>query len=227
MRSASRFSAIIFDCDGVLVDSEVVALEVEIAALAGVGLHFERSEYSARFLGMSNVAFHAAVEEECRTRTGRALPADFRERCRSGYLAAAHRMTEVPGARAAIAPLKLPRAVASSSTDAALSKKLRNAGLWDLFAPHIYSADHVARAKPAPDLFLHAARALAVEPAHCLVIEDSQNGVAAAQAAGMTAWGFLGGGHHHENAGAALIAAGAERLVSDWPEAATLFARLS
>lgn len=227
MNSPSQFSAVIFDCDGVLVDSEIVALEVELAALATIGLTYDIDEYKARFMGMSSAAFYSAVEEDCRTRQGHPLPEDFRDRCRAGYRAAAHRMVEVPGARAVATAIPHRKAVASSSTAEALSHKLRAADLWDLFAPHIYSADHVAHAKPAPDLFLHAADALQAEPRACLVLEDSANGVIAARAAGMTVWGFTGGGHMDEATGHRLLAAGAMRLVPSWTAAGELFAGLA
>jgi beta-phosphoglucomutase-like phosphatase (HAD superfamily) len=103
-----------------------------------------------------------------------------------------------------------------------LERKLKRTGLWDHFAPHVYSADHVVDAKPAPDLFLHAAAALATAPADCLVLEDSVNGVIGAKAAGMTVWGFLGGGHATDALGDHLLAVGASRLVRDWAEAARL-----
>ncbi len=224
MTPPSRFSAIIFDCDGVLVDSEIIAQEIELAALAEAGLAYEPGEYRTRFMGMSTAALHAAADADCRLRTGRGLPADFRQKCRVHYRAAAHRLREVPGAREAVAGLSRLKAVASSSTTEALTEKLRATRLWDLFAPHIYSADHVTHAKPAPDLFFFAADALRVEPGRCLVLEDTANGVAAARAAGMTAWGFTGGGHMDDASGARLLSAGAERLVSDWRRAAELFA---
>jgi len=104
-------------------------------------------------------------------------------------------------------------------------------GLWPHFEPHVYSADHVVNAKPAPDLFLHAAERLGVPSGECLVLEDSVNGVTAARAAGMRVWGFLGGGHVHgrqfrDKMGERLTMAGAERLVRDWPEAGRLLAQL-
>jgi HAD superfamily hydrolase (TIGR01509 family) len=214
------FDAVIFDCDGVLVDSEVLALEVEIVALREIGLVYEESEYKARFLGMSTNAFYDAIESDHRTRNGAGLPDGFRAMCNARYVAAWHRLAEVPGARAAVSRLSRPKAVASSSSTDALSRKLRKTDMWDLFAPHIYSADHVVRAKPAPDLFLHAAAALGVAPARCLALEDSANGVRAARAAGMSVWGFMGGGHMDEAAGARLLAAGAERLIRDWADEA-------
>jgi HAD superfamily hydrolase (TIGR01509 family) len=217
------FKAVIFDCDGVLVDSEKLALEVELDVLAELGLTFERDDYVLRFMGLSADAFHAAIEEEAQKRLGRSIQAEVRgsERLRQVMIA---QLTEVPGALEAVVALKLPKAIASSGSRAGLERKLKQTGLWDHFTPHVFSADHVANAKPAPDLFLHAARSLDVAPADCLVLEDSVNGVIGAKAAGMTVWGFLGGGHAHDGLGRRLISAGAARLVKDWPEAAHLLA---
>jgi HAD superfamily hydrolase (TIGR01509 family) len=220
-------SAVIFDCDGVLVDSEVLALEVELAILAEQGLSFEREDYVTRFMGLSYEAFHDVIDEEAQKRLGRSISEKIRgelaTRLRQTMIA---RLTEVPGAVAAVAGTAHLKAVASSSTKEGLERKLRQVGLWSYFEPHVYSADHVQNAKPAPDLFLHAAEKLGVRPGECLVLEDSVNGVVAAKAAGMRVWGFLGGGHVHDRLGARLTAAGAERLVADWPEAAKLLAVL-
>ena len=220
-------SAVIFDCDGVLVDSEILALEVELAMLAEQGLHFAREDYVTRFMGLSYQAFHDVMDAEARLRLGRPIPDAFRDqlaaRLRQTMIA---RLTEVPGAGAAVARTLLPKAVASSSTREGLERKLKQVGLWAHFAPHVYSADHVTHAKPAPDLFLHAAQALGMAPEECLVLEDSINGVTAARRAGMPVWGFLGGGHAHDRLGARLTEAGAERLVTDWPQAADLLAGL-
>jgi HAD superfamily hydrolase (TIGR01509 family) len=215
------FAAVIFDCDGVLVDSEKLALEVELDVLAEMGLTFDRDDYVLRFMGLSTEAFHVAMDEEARARLGRPVSAEVRGSGRLREVMRAH-LTEVPGAAEAVAALQLPKAIASSASAQGLERKLRQTGLWDHFAPHIYSADHVTHAKPAPDLFLHAAAALGVAPADCLVLEDSVNGVVAAKAAGMTVWGFLGGGHAHDRLGARLVAAGAARLVLGWPETAAL-----
>ena len=219
--------AVIFDCDGVLVDSEVLALEVELAILAEQGLNFQREDYVTRFMGLSDQAFHDVIDVEAQKRLGRSISdtirAELATRLRQTMIA---RLTEVPGANEAVAGVALLKAVASSSTKEGLERKLRQVGLWPHFEPHVYSADHVANAKPAPDLFLHAADQLGVRPEQCLVLEDSVNGVVAARAAGMRVWGFLGGGHVHDGLGNRLTAAGAERLVRDWPEAATLLADL-
>jgi HAD superfamily hydrolase (TIGR01509 family) len=126
------------------------------------------------------------------------------------------RLAEVSGALAAVRSLRGLKAVASSSREAALEKKLRKTGLWEHFAPHVYSAEHVTHSKPAPDLFLHAANALGVSPGDCLVLEDSVNGVTAAHAAGMRVWGFMGGGHMDEHSRARLEGAKVERVIEDW-----------
>jgi HAD superfamily hydrolase (TIGR01509 family) len=221
-------SAVIFDCDGVLIDSEILALEVELAILAEHGLHFEREDYVTRFMGLSHDAFHDVIDNEAKKRLGHSISHIIRDelaaRLRQTMIA---RLTQVPGAAAAVVQTALPKAVASSSTKEGLERKLKQVGLWEHFAPHVYSADHVTHAKPAPDLFLHAAKALDIPPGECLVLEDSVNGVIAAKRAGMRVWGFLGGGHVHDRLGAKLIAAGAERLVRDWPQAAILLASLN
>ncbi len=220
-------SALIFDCDGVLVDSEILAQEVESKVLAEIGLHYDRHEFTARFMGMSDSAFWDALEKDGQDKLGRSITAELRgpmkELMREAVLT---RLTEVPGALNAIASVKHKKAVASSSTKQGLEIKLKMVGHWDHFAPHVYSAEHVTHAKPAPDLFLHAARMINIAPQDCLVLEDSINGVTAGRAAGMRVWGFLGGGHMDERIGDRLLAAGAERLVKDWPEAARLFAAL-
>ena len=220
-----RFKAVIFDCDGVLVDSEVIALKVELEMLAEQGLHFEPADYAVRFMGLSTDAYHAAIDEEARKRLGRPIAEAIRqsERLRAVMVA---ELTEVPGAGEAVAGLTLPKAIASSGSMGGMERKLKRTGLWEHFVPHVYSADHVAKAKPAPDLFLHAAAALDIVPADCLVLEDSVNGVVGAKAAGMTVWGFLGGGHAHDGLGERLLDAGAEKLVRDWPEAARLLAEV-
>ena len=205
------------------MDSEVIALRVEQEILAEQGLIFERSDYINRFMGLSTDAYHAALDEEAQARLGRPISQAVRQSDRLRAVMMAE-LIEVPGAGKAIAGLTLPKAIASSGSVGGLERKLKRTGLWDHFAPHVYGADHVTNAKPAPDLFLHAAAALGVTPGDCLVLEDSVNGVIGAKAAGMTVWGFLGGGHADDGLGARLVQAGAARLVRDWPEAARLLA---
>ena len=221
-------SAVIFDCDGVLVDSEILAIEVETDMLAALGLHYDLPTFRARFLGMHDVAFRDALDADRRALHGVGLPADFLTETQARRRAAVDdRLVEVVGARRAVETLTAPKAVASSTGAAFLERKLRKTTLWDLFAPHAYSADLVARGKPAPDIFLHAAHALGVAPAHCLAIEDSANGVAAARAAGMRVWGFTGGGHCGAETAGALRAAGADDVLATWAAAERHFARLA
>jgi HAD superfamily hydrolase (TIGR01509 family) len=218
---------VLFDCDGVLVDSEILAHEIETAVLDSIGLHYDRHDFTERFMGMSDAAFFAALEADGRARLGRSIIAEIRPRMDDGLRQAVQdRLSEVPGALRAVSTVRHAKAVASSSTLHRLGVKLRKTGLWEPFAPHVYSAEHVTHAKPAPDLFLHAAAALATAPAQCLVIEDSVNGVVAGRAAGMRVWGFAGGGHMTDRLTARLSAAGAERIVADWREAEGLFAAL-
>jgi len=218
-------AAVIFDCDGVLVDSEILALEVEIVLLAEIGLTYDASEYRRRFLGMHDHAFRDALDADCRAVTGQPLPADFLDRTHAQRLAACHdRLRAVAGAADALSVLTRPKAVASSSGTGFLREKLALGGLLELFDPHVYSADLVGRGKPHPDIFLHAAEQLSADPTACVAIEDSVNGVLSARAAGMEVWGFCGGGHMDEEAARRLAEAGAHRIVGDWREARGLFA---
>jgi HAD superfamily hydrolase (TIGR01509 family) len=220
-------AAVIFDCDGVLVDSEVLIHAIELEVLSGLGLHYESGPFKARFMGLSNASYFAQLDKEAIERIGRPIEAEAKPRMVAMIEKAfADQLAEVKGARAAVGALHLPKAVASSSGIRALDYKLKKLELWDAFAPHVYSGEHVAHAKPAPDLFLHAAAKLDVPPGDCLVIEDSVNGVRAGLAAGMTVWGFAGGGHMDAAMGARLVEAGAVRLVADWDEAKALFAGL-
>jgi HAD superfamily hydrolase (TIGR01509 family) len=211
----------------VLVESEVIAHEVELAVLAEIGMRYDPHDFAIRFMGMSDTAFWAALDADARAQLGRPIMDEIREPMLARYRRAIEtRLTEVDGALSAVRALRLPKAVGSSSTVRGLEIKLKKVGHWDHFAPHIYSAEHVTHAKPAPDLFLHAARMLDVDPRDCLVIEDTVNGVTAGRAAGMTVWGFRGGGHMTDRIAERLTHAGAERIVADWAEAEALFAAL-
>jgi HAD superfamily hydrolase (TIGR01509 family) len=220
------FDAVIFDCDGVLVDSEVLALEVELSLLGELGLEYDPVAFAHRYMGMPDAAFFAALGADYRDRTGRSLPDTFPGLHRQRLTQAlAMRLRAVPDVELAGAACSSRKAVASSSTPAALRGKLEQVGLWASFAPHIYGGTLVKRGKPAPNLFLHAADALGVSPSRCLVLEDSVNGVLAGCAAGMTVWGFVGGRHCSAASGPALVSAGASRSVGDWREFVRLLER--
>ena len=189
-------NAVIFDCDGVLVNSESLILEVELAGLAEIGLTYARADFITRFLGMGEADFEAALDADHHAAFGAPLPAGFFDHLYERRIAAVERdVRAIDGAKAFAQSLIGPKAVASSSKTKALAMKLERSGLASLFGAHVYSADRVANAKPAPDLFVHAAEQLGAPPTDCLVIEDSEHGVRAAVAAGMACWGFTGGGH--------------------------------
>jgi len=204
---------VIFDCDGVLVDSEVLALGVTRRRLGEAGLHLTDEETRERFLGMRLDSVVRKVEAEL----GARLPEAFCGNLSSEILSAFRReLKGVEGVREAVAGLSARVCVASSSSPERLSLALRVTGYEALFGPNIFSAAEVAEGKPSPDLFLFAARAMGAKPQDCLVIEDSVAGVAAARAADMTAFGFVGASHFSgTDDGADLKAAGAALIFDD------------
>lgn len=219
---AGGFDLVIFDCDGVLIDSELLSAEADIACLAEDGIAVSAEEILDRYLGISMAGFVADIE----ARYARRLSPDFADRYRkrlAGIFAA--RLRPVAGIAAVVDSLAGRKCVASSSAPDRLDLSLSLAGLRDRFAPHIFSATQVARGKPAPDLFLFAAERMAVTPAVCAVIEDSPAGVAAAVAAGMTAIGFTGGSHCRPGHAARLTAAGASSTVATPGELLPLLGR--
>lgn len=213
MTAASAITAVIFDCDGVLIDSEVLSLEIEMALLAECGLSYEIPDYKQRFMGLPAKAYLAELTADSIARTGRPLPEDIEPRHRALFRKACEeRLRAIAGARALADSLPHPKAVASSSSERGLSWKLGLTGLHDAFAPHIYSAQHVERGKPAPDLFLFAADKIGADPQTTLVIEDSRNGILAAKAGGMIAAGLTAGAHCDDDHAEMLIAAGADHV---------------
>lgn len=207
--------AVIFDCDGVLIDSETIAHEVELEAMQRLGLLFDRTKDQAQFQGLAVKDWGDALEAHCRAKLGRPLPSGFIDDLSAEITRRVLAdIRPIAGAFAAARAFVGRKAVASSSPRIELHGKIRALGLWDAFDGHVYSGDDVARGKPAPDLFLMSAQALRVSPTRCVVIEDSSNGVKAGVAAGMTVWGFVGGPHCPPDQAARLMAAGAARVHS-------------
>jgi HAD superfamily hydrolase (TIGR01509 family) len=205
----TRPKLVIFDCDGVLVDSEVIGCRVEAEELGRVGIGVTAAQILERFIGATAAETFRTLEAE----HGRKLPEGFVLRVKDAILAAVTaELRAIEGVAAALERIALPVCVASSSDPARIEHSLKTVGLLERFAPHIFSASAVARGKPAPDLFLHAAARMGVAPAHCVVIEDSLRGVEAGVAAGMRVLGFAGGGHCGLGHGERLRAAGAERV---------------
>jgi D-ribulokinase len=204
---------VIFDCDGVLVDSEVIALGVMRRRLGEAGLRLTDAETRERFLGRRLDSSLRGIESEL----GAPLPETFRDDFSREILSAfARELKGVEGVRQAVEGLRARVCVASSSGPERIRLSLRVAGYETLFAPNIFSAAAVAEGKPSPDLFLYAARAMGAAPKDCLVIEDSVAGVVAGRAAGMRVFGFVGASHFSPlDDGAHLTAAGAELLFGD------------
>ena len=181
---------VIFDCDGVLVDSEHVAVKVDVEVFAALGLTLTEKEVIERFVGRSDKDIASQLEAEL----GRALPADWEEEYTPLYREAfASQLQPVDGVIEALDEITIPCCVASSGTHEKLRYTLGLTGLYERFAGRIFSVTEVARGKPAPDLFLHAARQIGVDPRRCAVVEDSRWGVEAARAARMRAFGYAGG----------------------------------
>jgi HAD superfamily hydrolase (TIGR01509 family) len=184
-----RVDLVIFDCDGVLVDSERLAVRVESALLGELGWPITEAEVLEQFVGRSDAYMLGVIEREL----GRAVP-DWKEQYES-RLHAAFRAELVPvaGIARALQKLTVPYCVASSGTYDKMRLTLGITGLLEHFDGRMFSTTEVPNAKPAPDLFLHAAARMGVQPDHCVVVEDSKSGVAAARAAGMRSLGYAGG----------------------------------
>ena len=201
---------LIFDCDGVLVDSEPLSCELDAELLTQCGVSYTAAEVARDFTGVSLKDQIARIEAE----RGVRLPDDFRERLNQALFARFEtELKPVQGVRDAILALPFPRCVASSSAPERIALSLRVTGLSDFF-DHVFSSTQVPRGKPAPDLFLYAAGRMNARPGDCLVIEDSTAGVQAAVAAGMRVIGFTGGGHCGPDHADKLRQAGATIIVA-------------
>ncbi len=181
---------VIFDCDGVLVDSERLAIKVDVMVLARLGWALSEEEIVERFVGVSDLHFRRAIEAQL----GRTLPddweAEFQPLYRKAFL---EKLRPVEGIVEALDRISVSTCVASSGTHEKMRFTLGLTGLYDRFQGRIFSSTEVAHGKPAPDLFLYAAERMGVSPRACTVVEDSVAGVAAARAAGMGVLAYAGG----------------------------------
>jgi HAD superfamily hydrolase (TIGR01509 family) len=200
---------IIFDCDGVLVDSELLSCGCLSEVLAGYGINLGVDQALDLFLGRSTTAVldhYGAL--------GRLIPEQFSTELRAGVRAAfLAALCPIEGVSSVLEGLQIPHCVASSSDFDRVSFSLSLTGLAPHFDSRLYTSQMVERGKPAPDLFLYAAERMRADPRRTLVIEDSVSGVAAGKAAGMTVWGFVGGSHYQSRDGKAILnEAGADRV---------------
>jgi len=217
---------VIFDCDGVLVDSEIIAARVEADLITRAGYAITAEELAERYAGLifqdmllaiereSGQPFQASMIEESQKLVDKRLAAEVRA---------------VDGAAKAAAAVTSPRCVCSNSRTERITMMLSRTGLLPLFEGHIFSARETptGKTKPAPDVYLHAAQTMGANPAGSFVIEDSVFGVQGAKAAGMRVIGFTGGSHSYPGHADVLTEAGAETVIRRWADLEGVLAALS
>lgn len=203
---------IIFDCNGVLVDSERLAAAVAAESFNRAGIPLTADLVIRYFFGRRPADMFATVEAAMH----RSLPPGFAEEVAAATIERLrHELRAMPHAVHALTWLRGPKCVASSAPRNRVQISLQTAGLDRFFEANLFSASDVARGKPAPDLFLHAAARMGVQAGDCIVVEDSPAGVTAAAAAGMTPVGFVGGSHAGADLPERLLTAGARTIVAD------------
>jgi beta-phosphoglucomutase-like phosphatase (HAD superfamily) len=215
-----RFAALIFDFDGVLIESEYLGNKHIADYLTMIGHPTTPQQSMANFMGLAGQDFIDAVERHI----GRPLPDDFQTvRGREDERVMREGIGQVVGAAAFVSSLPddLPIAIASSSSTRWIERHLRHIGLADRFGDKLFSGrEHVSRGKPAPDIYLHAAAALGVPIDQCAIIEDSPVGVTGAVASGAYVIGFTAGSHCPPDHGAALLSRGVHALATSYPQLA-------
>lgn len=206
---------VIFDCDGVMIDSEIIAARAQSRALAEHGIAITPQEAARRFAGIPDADMWQTLQDE----NARALPADFArqyaDRLQDTFR---QELRALPGVRETLAALRqrgMAYCVASSSTPPKLEAALKLVGLWEEFAPNVFSTAEVAHGKPAPDVFLFAARQMRTAILECVVVEDSVPGVRAARAARMRAVGYIGASHNGPDQRKRLLDEGAFEVIDD------------
>jgi HAD superfamily hydrolase (TIGR01509 family) len=209
MHAMIKPNLIIFDCDGVLIDSEMLSCRCLSQVLADNGITIAVDQILELFLGRNTAAVLEHYKE-----TGRLNPekfsAELAASVREAFLSA---LCPIEGVGSVLEGLQVPYCVASSSDFDRVSTSLSLTGLAIHFDERLFTSQMVERGKPEPDLFLYAAEKMQADPRHTLVIEDSVSGVQAGKAAGMTVWGFVGGSHYHARDGRAILTdAGADRV---------------
>lgn len=217
---------VIFDCDGVLVDSEIVATRVEAQMITKGGYPIEVEELIQNYAGLpfknillriekeAGIPFQASLIDECEATIDKRLAVE---------------KLVIEGVAAAVSALRVPYCICSNSSTQRIRFMLGRAGLGPLFEGRIYSSLETpsGRPKPAPDVFLHAAEAMGADPARTFVIEDSVHGITGARAAGMRVIGFTGGSHSYPGHADALTEAGAETVIRRWADFEAVLAALT
>lgn len=222
----SGFDLIIFDCDGVLVDSEIIAAQVESRLLTEAGYPISVEEMGERFSGMTWKNILLEVEREASIPISATL-LEKSEKLLDARLARDVKVIE--GVKFALSRLTTQRCICSNSSSARLDMMLTKVGLKPYFESHVYSAKDLGadRVKPKPDIFLHGAEQFAVSPDRVVVIEDSVHGITGARAAGMRVIGFTGASHSYPSHADKLTDAGAETVISRMQDLPATIAALS
>lgn len=213
---------VIFDCDGVLVESELLVVEIEAELLRTVGIELSPLEVAEHFVGLSEVAMNELIRERWGVELTESFLEDKAARIRDAFDTD---LRPVEGIGALLTDLGHRRCVASSALPTRIEQSLTLCGLRQHF-DDLFSSSMVERGKPAPDLFLHAAATMGVPPERCVVVEDSPFGVEAGRAAGMTVIGFLAGGHGPPSFAGRLAGAGADRIAHTTQELGAVLAQV-
>ncbi|MBT6109349.1 MAG: HAD-IA family hydrolase [Rhodospirillales bacterium] len=214
---------IIFDCDGVLVDTEMIGCMVLSQRLGEAGIHVTTEECLDQFIGRSAESIRKLAEDL----SGIGLPDTFVTDIRERTLAElSHGVAPTPGTHEILSMLTQPVCVASSGTHTKIRQSLTLSGLLPFFEPHLFSGTQVDNGKPAPDLFLYAAQQMRASPSTTIVVEDSCAGVEAAVAAGMIALGYTGGNHIRTGHAEMLHETGATAVISHMRELPYFLARI-
>ncbi|MBN9336181.1 HAD-IA family hydrolase [Devosia sp.] len=222
--SRQNIGLVIFDCDGVLIDSEPIASRTLATALQDAGIAISAEEALRVFTGNSE----PAIRKMCADDYGLAdVDGTFSKWHEALEHAFATDLLPMRGMVDLVAQLDLPKCVASNSRTRRLQQSLGNTALWEIFSPHIYSAEMVDRPKPAPDLLLHCADQLGVDPDACVMIDDSAHGIAAAHAAGMRSIGFVDPNDPRPGRPKALEHAGADHVVTGAAALAAVLAQMA
>ncbi|CUI40309.1 HAD family phosphatase [Achromobacter xylosoxidans] len=206
---------VIFDCDGVLIDSEIIAARAQSSALAEHGIAITPQEAARRFAGIPDADMWQTLQEENARPLPPEFPRQYADRLQDTFR---QELRALPGVHETLAALRqrgIEYCVASSSTPPKLEAALKLVGLWEAFAPNVFSTAQVAHGKPAPDVFLFAARQMRTAILECVVVEDSVPGVRAARAARMRAVGYIGASHNGPDQRKRLLDEGAFEVISD------------